>query len=238
MSTDQKTLHVIDHSATQEYPVRTHEIVVGGKIVPITFEYGKDTFLPYEQAVKFMHEGFSVMEPGGSPMAPPPKTDETIRFRIREDEVVARYDELTDSAIRQRAVAKIDGEKFLVGELNRSEAIDFLKSSTRSEDRFEDEDGIEMGEDGYVGVDPLDQIPAGPMKINEPVKFEEANVPEGVRVVEIPAKTVTEPVKIPEPTVPLKTEKEVAKVPPAPVASDLPPPPAPLNILPYEGDKT
>ena len=44
-------LKVTDSSCTEEAPVRVHEIVVKGEVVPVEFKYGEDKILPFEQGI-------------------------------------------------------------------------------------------------------------------------------------------------------------------------------------------
>lgn len=129
MSEENKQLRVIDQSANSECPVRVHDVIVNGQIEKISFEHGRETILPYHIGVKFMQDGFIVMDIESKiEMKCPAKTDETVRIRINEDEVVARYDELTDSALKLRAAARAGGEKFLIDkDVDRNQIITFLK---------------------------------------------------------------------------------------------------------------
>ncbi len=135
MTEDNKQLRVIDQSANAECPVRVHDVIVNGQIEKITFEHGRETLLPYHIGVKFMQDGFIVMDiESNIQMQCPAKTDETVRIRINEDEVVARYDELTDSALKLRAAARDGGEKFLLDkDVDRNKIITFLKQPQTTE---------------------------------------------------------------------------------------------------------
>lgn len=152
-------LRVIDLSATAENTERVHDIVVDGQVKQVRFSYGKETVLPYNEGIKFLQSGFLVLEPGqDNPMVPAPKTDETIRFRIAEDEVVAKLDELTNSSLKLRVAARPGGEKLVIGaEFDREAAISFLKGAQKPKAAVADEDLIDdedEDKDGIVG-DPL-----------------------------------------------------------------------------------
>lgn len=121
-------VRVVDSSVTAESPERTHEVNIDGEVTSVTFKRGEETIVPFKVGIKFMQEGFKVFKPGtDTELMVPPKTDQTIRNRISEDEVVAKYDELTVGALKVRAAAKPGGEKFLVGEVDKADMINFLK---------------------------------------------------------------------------------------------------------------
>lgn len=127
-----KILQVYDSSATAENPKRIHDLMIEGLITPIAFEYGKPTELPYEIGIKFMKDGFRVCEQGAAvALKPPPVTDETIRYRIAADEVIAKLSELSDEALRLRVAIKPGGEKLLSSD--RGELLDFLLGAAKVE---------------------------------------------------------------------------------------------------------
>lgn len=125
---EQKLCRVIDSSCTSESPLRVHEVMYAGEIKKIEFRYGQDTVIPYHLAVKFVKDGFSVMDHDGSALDQPAFTDDTIKSRIGPDEVVAKLDELEVSALQMRAVILPGGEKFLQGPVQKEELIAFLKA--------------------------------------------------------------------------------------------------------------
>lgn len=156
-----KTLLVSDTSATAENPTRTHHVTVNGIMQEVVFKYGEMKELAYETGIKFLQDGFIIREPGSdNPMKRPAATDENVRIRIGADEIVASYDELTDSALKLRAAGKPDGEKFIVGEFSRESAIDFLKGAAEAEATAANDDELEIEEsDGLVSDDSLLQPP-------------------------------------------------------------------------------
>jgi len=172
MTQEQKTLKVVDSSATEEYPLRTHSVKLHGKEMEITFKWGEDTILPYDLAMKFNQEGFDLYDPAtGEKFRAPTKTDETIRIRIQPDEIVARYDELTVDALKVRAVSKQGGEKFLVKEASKEELIEFLKGETvpvvdHEDDLIEDKEEVDVPApapaDDYTSAHGLQETPVAP----------------------------------------------------------------------------
>lgn len=232
-----ETLRVIDQSATAENPTRVHDVIIDGQIQKITFNHGVATELPYATGLKFMQDGFTVLEHDTDiPLKRPAATDETVRFRIGENEIVASYDELTDAAIKLRAASKPTGEKFIVGEFDRKAAITFLKGVAEKEAVSEDvkvEFGTEMDEDGTVGEDPLE------VDMADLSAVEIAHVSEGAPATD--QKIIT-PADFGPP--PSANKPEEQKEPPAPATPAvpekapefLPPPPAP-NFVPFKPDQ-
>ncbi len=133
-------LLVRDSSATAEAPKREHDVMVNGAIQRVTFEYGKPTPLPYEVAIKFMQDGFTVSNDAGEEMHRPAKTDETVRIRINSDEIVANYSELTVNALIMRAALLPGGEKFVAGKDKRDDIVAFLKAAAAPAIEVEDDE--------------------------------------------------------------------------------------------------
>lgn len=135
---------VIDSSATAEAPLRTHEVMVDGKIVQVHFKHGEDTLLPYHVAMKFNKDGFTVKDADGKTINQPPQTNDTVKSRLRADEIIAKYDELEVSALQMRAVIRPGGEKYVNGPVQKSVLIDFLLGADKlvdaDEDLIEDDD--------------------------------------------------------------------------------------------------
>lgn len=125
---NQKLFCVIDSSVTNDHPKRVHEVMVNGVLQRVEFNLGAETLLPYEVAVKFTQDGFRVFEKDSTvEIKAPPKTDETVRIRIKDDEVVAKYDELTLSALQLRAASRPGGEKFMAVDAKKAEIVAFLR---------------------------------------------------------------------------------------------------------------
>ena len=171
MDKEQTQVRVVDSSVTAEHPQRVHDVVVDGNIQRVVFNLGEEMLLPYAVGVKFMQEGFRVFEPGtNTEIIAPPKTDETIRTRIGPDEVVAKYTELTDAALRMRAASLVDGERFISAKVDQAEIIAFLKSNAVGTPE-EDEDLIDEEEtlvDVGAGEEPSADEDDQPINVNAP----------------------------------------------------------------------
>lgn len=135
MTDKDKLLRVYDTSATSECPERIHDVIVDGILTRIKFTVGQPSILPYKVAMKFNQEGFIVTknDDAETALVPPPETDETIRMRIGDDEVVAKYEELTTSALKTRAVRIPGGEACLSEDVKKQEVIAFLKAAANGE---------------------------------------------------------------------------------------------------------
>ena len=164
----EKMFRVIDSSTTHECPERIHDVIVDGQVTSVRFTLNVPTLLPEKTALKFMVDGFSVVDAESGAVVPRPAfTDETVRNRIGEDEIVAKYEELTDEALQMRAVVLPGGEIFAVGGdvISKQNLIDFLKhgpakvtaeeeiildigdteESLIDEDSFDDDDVVNVG---------------------------------------------------------------------------------------------
>ncbi len=122
-----KFLEVIDSSTTETHRERTHDIIVNGEVIPITFVFGKRTILPFEQGIKFMKDGFEVKEVDGDSLELPAVASENVQFQLKKDECVAKYTELTLSALKLRAAKKNGGEMYLdATDEDREDIISFI----------------------------------------------------------------------------------------------------------------
>lgn len=118
---------VIDSSVNEDNPVREHEIIVKGQIIPVVFRLGEPKILPFEHAMKFMKDGFTVKEVNGSDINLPAVPTDSVSAQLAPDETVAKYSELTFSALKLRAAQKSDGDIYLEAkEEDRLEIISFL----------------------------------------------------------------------------------------------------------------
>lgn len=131
-------LLVLDTTAINE--PRTHEQVVDGVIRPFVFERGKPLPLPFAIASKFLvHEAFKLMNEKGEIIAwkrHPKQPDELgagEKIKVGDDETIARYDELSNNALLQRAVVMPGGEKFAQGKdrPDRGAMISFITEATK-----------------------------------------------------------------------------------------------------------
>lgn len=139
------TMRVLDSTATLASGPRRHEQVVGGRLVTYEFKPNEPLDLPPEVATKFLkHEAFRLIGPNGEPVAylrRPKQPDELgagEKLALGPDETVARYDELSNSALLQRALELPGGEVFAQGASppSRTALIAFLKEArAKTEDR-------------------------------------------------------------------------------------------------------
>lgn len=124
---NRKYLRVIDSSCTPEAQERTHSVNFGGEKVSVTFKYGEPTVLPYELAMKFNVEGFTLESTDGAPLVLPTQAKDAVALHLEADECVAKYYELTTESLVLRAVQKPNGEIFGdAGEEDRSDLVAFL----------------------------------------------------------------------------------------------------------------
>lgn len=122
-----KFLRVTDSSTTEENPERHHEIKVKDELIVVTFTYGEETILPFEQGVKFMKDGFTVEEVDGSELELPVVPTDNIIQSLSSNECVARFTELKTDALKLRAAQKSGGEIYLdAEEEDRQNIIAFL----------------------------------------------------------------------------------------------------------------
>ncbi len=156
--TSQKNLRVIDSSCTSEFPIRTHDIVVKGEIIPVTFKYGEEKILPLEHGIKFLQDGFTVFEEGKkTAMDLPAFTDDTIRNRIGEDEVVAKYDELTEAALKLRAAIIPGGEHFVGDDIAKTDVIGFLKAAVIRASEAKEDDTVVVKKEIFDDMPKIDE---------------------------------------------------------------------------------
>jgi len=143
---ESKFVRVFDSSATSECPVRNHQLIIGGQVKNFEFKEGEGLRLPFDIGMKFMQVGFTVKEDDDDVVIDrPAETQDAVRFQIGEDEVVARYSELTTESLKLRAVTCPGGEKFLVQPFERSEIIHFIKTASAPDNVGHDEtiDGLD-----------------------------------------------------------------------------------------------
>ncbi len=157
---DEKFLSVTDTSATAECPIRKHHVFLDGVLEEVTFEYGKPTVMPYKKGAKFLLPGFIVKDAEENEISL--RSEESAG--LAEDEVIAKLSELHDDALRLRALSRVGGEIFAVGEADRSEMIAFLISPpavAEFEDiaELEDEDGIEADVQDNIPLTPSGIVP-------------------------------------------------------------------------------
>lgn len=111
---------------------RTHDMPINGQVRPITFEYGKPLALPEVLARKFLeYDAFLHTNAEGDvlPYQRRPKQPEDLgageALVLKDDETIARFDELSTIALQNRVIAKNGGEKFAASS-DRGAMIAFL----------------------------------------------------------------------------------------------------------------
>lgn len=161
---DQKKVQVIDLSCTAENDHRKHEVIVNGDIVSVDFYHGQPTILSYEIGMKFVKPGFKVLENGVEYELPAEKPVGGA-LQLQPDEVVAKYTELTLSALQIRAAGRVGGEvflssndeseiiSFLKGEKGASFAADFVDDEENLLDDEDDEDSVESQEAARAAIE-------------------------------------------------------------------------------------
>lgn len=115
---------------------RTHELVVRGIERPYTFEYGKPLLLSRTEAVRFLeHDAFKYTDADGNVLndyQPTPKQPENVQageiFALKENETIARFDELSTAAMQHRCLTKHGGDRFESSN-DRSAMISFLMAA-------------------------------------------------------------------------------------------------------------
>lgn len=154
MSKPERFLDVIDTSASSEYPIRKHDMMVDGEIHTVEFHYGKATTLPYALGARFLQDGFKVSDHDGNPVTAPAAGNDVINNLLGEDEVVANYSELSIEALQVRALSRVGGELFLGDDIDRAEIVTFLKTAAvdDAEEAPEPEVEEELDEDGETEV--------------------------------------------------------------------------------------
>jgi hypothetical protein len=131
---------VRDSSCTATHPTRKHTVLLNGEFIEVVFLYGQQTLLDFDLAMKFNKEGFTLLDPDSNrEVTTPAQTDELVRLKIGEDEIVAKYEELTDTALKMRAAVIPGGEKMLLEAVEREEIILFLMGARNETDKPEPE---------------------------------------------------------------------------------------------------
>lgn len=148
--TDQEFLHVVDTTARPDFQregvngaimtvsgARRHEQLVDGAVKVFSFEHAVPTKLPFAIAMKFLKtEGFVLTDENGKPIEfervpDQPNAANSAQFKLAGNQVVARYDELSQEALLIRA-AQLPGGEVFKKNAKRAEIIDFL-IKTRAE---------------------------------------------------------------------------------------------------------
>lgn len=146
-----KMFKVIDSSATVDNQTRIHDVLVNGVLQRTTFHYGSPTELPPEVALKFLKDGFIVLDETGKPYQTPAVADAVMESRLKPGEVIARLEELELDALRLRAAVMPHGET--VKDAKKEAVIAFLlkdqkpvAAAVAGSIEMDDEDGLVGGE--------------------------------------------------------------------------------------------
>jgi hypothetical protein len=154
-----KVYYVLDTSAAPENPSRTHEQIIDGGVQTFSFTYGKPTALPLAVATKFLrHDSFKLCDAQGRVVnyrRVPRQPDDLgagEKFKLGDNETIARYDELTTSAILQRALELPGGERFAAGITaeQRPAVIDFIKDTFAKLRKANQSKEADIGADDFV----------------------------------------------------------------------------------------
>lgn len=114
---------------------RTHEQFVDGRIKPFVFKAGEPVAMSPATAIKFLrHDAFIRTDKDGNQIEyqRAPKQPEDLgageRLVLKDNETVARYDELSTVALQQRAAELPGGEQFsgANGKPDRAAMIAFI----------------------------------------------------------------------------------------------------------------
>jgi hypothetical protein len=131
-----KMLHVVDTTAQPGQPPRVHEMPVAGIATPFSFEHGKPLPMPHAVALRFLrHETFVLTDADGKPLPfqRRPKQPEELQageqLKLADDEVVARYEELSTIALQTRVLELPGSEHFAAERPDRKAMIAFLQNA-------------------------------------------------------------------------------------------------------------
>lgn len=151
-----KQVIVVDSSCTAESRIRKHDVLINGDIISVEFKYGEKKVLDFEVGMKFNKDGFKVLDPDTEqPILAPAVTDETIRVRIGDDEVIAKYEELTETSLKMRAAVLPNGEDLIRDDkTDREDLILFLlgaRNTAAKAVEAETAASITLGESVIIG---------------------------------------------------------------------------------------
>jgi hypothetical protein len=188
-----RQLKVYDSSATAEAPTRVHEIIVNGELEKITFRRGEATVLEESRALKFLQDGFTVMDENDTPYTPPVKADEKVSAQLKPGECIARFEELSLEALKIRAAVLPGGEA--LAKAKKDDVIAFLVSAQNGPAAASDGDvtgEVEMDEDGLsaeaqaaAAAAAQNQIPAAPAAPAAPEQTPAPAEPQGAGTGEV-----------------------------------------------------
>ena len=156
-------LLVIDTTAI-EGP-RVHEMIVDGVAKPFTFERGKPLALPFAIAAKFLkHEAFKLVDEKGNLIAykrRPKQPDELgagEQLKLTDEQTVANFDELSNSALLARALEIPGGEQFAAADKPpRADMIAFLVTTAKAKKAANASKEKDVGEGEFIPEADLDE---------------------------------------------------------------------------------
>lgn len=162
--------YVIDSTATPKDErvygsgPRTHEQIVDGVHMPFTFEYGKPLAMPEKIARKFLkHDAWKLTDASGTvlPFQRPPKQPHEAQageqFKLADNECVARYDELSNEALKTRVLEMPGGEKFADAAPSRKAVIEFIVQTKLAIAKANTSKVPDTGKDDFVPEPELDE---------------------------------------------------------------------------------
>jgi hypothetical protein len=152
------TLFVLDSTAIPGKGTREHVMIVDGLEKPFRFEPGIPLQLPVAVAIKFLkHDEFKLCNPKGDliPYQRRPKQPNELEagetFKIADDETIAKYGELTNRALFQRALELPGGEAIRDIE-DRQGMIDFITRIEKDRREANKAKQPDIGKDDFVPI--------------------------------------------------------------------------------------
>jgi hypothetical protein len=154
--------YVLDTTATALNPVRNHEQVMDGAIKVFTFHHGKPLPMSWPAAIRFLrHEAFKLTDKDGNlrEYQHRPKQPDELgageRFKLGEDEVVARYGELSIKALYARTLELPGGEQFQANAFKseaeaRTTMVGFIKKMKKQMAEANKSQERDVGADAFV----------------------------------------------------------------------------------------
>lgn len=133
---EEQTIHVVDTTVLPGEK-RVHELTVEGRNKAFAFEHNTPLELPFAIAMKFLHiTEFIATDEKGEPkpfLRTPTQPEELQagqRFRLADNETVARYDELTLEALLTRA-ALLPGGEAVKRNLGKDKIAKFIEEAAK-----------------------------------------------------------------------------------------------------------
>lgn len=158
MSNETKFFNVYDTSATAQNPVRIHDLVFDGIVEQVKFNYGEATKLPLAKALKFQKAGFLVKDADDVLIPTPSETPETVKTQLKEGEIIARYEELTNEALLLRVAILPGGEAFTRAS-KKKELVDFLVVAEKNRSKPADPTRVNDEGEGMSATELANLVP-------------------------------------------------------------------------------